>query len=563
MAEIIKNVKYLDINGVSYDIGYFSEEERAKLAGMVSPIEGITINGESVTVDKNKIANLTDIQKKLIAGTGVAIDGNTISVTLDTSLWVLLEDHLPTEPEEGNENKIHLLRVEPVQAGDGLGDWFEEYAWIEDVQYGGYRWELLGRAQLDVDLSNYYTKSEVDSKIADASISLAESTEDNKNFLITETNIEGNTEYAVRTMDTDVTVTTEEITVAGGPLSSLYTDAGLGSTIAAGTDLQSLLLKLFCKEIFPTIKVTDATLVSTIANPVITINTTTVEVGTNVEYTVTSGATNFTATPASVSGMTYGYYDGELETYSKDKLISATSITAQSFSNSVSAVASTIPTLSLSGDISSYNIKFKDENGNDSPEGSATYSGVLGVNEGSNVVKAKNTSAVYTGDSSSLRSVYYASNLKTITSTNYTPNKVSETLTSTQKTSTEVIKTVNGRYKYYVGYVDSVPTDKAGIVALNTFTGWITPSTGITITTGGTLPANKTIAIAVPTTGSSSNSLYKLSSILNGMNLESISSFSESTVEYVLADGKSITYTVYSMGTLADWVYGNITITKA
>jgi len=55
---------------------------------------------------------------------------------------------------------------------------------------------------------------------------------------------------AVRSMDTDKTFITEQILVKGGPLSSLLNNVGI-DTIDANTDIQSLLMMLLCKEIFP------------------------------------------------------------------------------------------------------------------------------------------------------------------------------------------------------------------------------------------------------------------------------------------------------------------------
>lgn len=62
-----------------------------------------------------------------------------------------------TLPENGEEHVIYLL---PLQRSK-TGNMFEEYIWVNS------KWELLGTAT--VDLSNYYTKAEVDSLIPDTS----------------------------------------------------------------------------------------------------------------------------------------------------------------------------------------------------------------------------------------------------------------------------------------------------------------------------------------------------------------------------------------------------------
>lgn len=142
------------------------------------------------------------------------------------------------------------------------------------------------------------------------------------------------TGLSVTGMESDVVTTTEDITVAGGPLSNLLTSAGI-KTINKGTDLQSLLFSLFCKELWPTgISSTAGSFnaKSGVASfSVTTSSASLVEPGTILYFNATQGSVNgYTASNASVSGLTYGYStsndnikDGSNTSFSKSWSISS------------------------------------------------------------------------------------------------------------------------------------------------------------------------------------------------------------------------------------------------
>lgn len=92
-------------------------------------------------------AGLATKQDKLHAGDGIYIDENTntISSTLDTNLWVVV-DELPTE--NINENKIYLVQEE--QNGD--------YIYVE-YRYVNGDWIPSGQRIPEVDLSAYLTSA--------------------------------------------------------------------------------------------------------------------------------------------------------------------------------------------------------------------------------------------------------------------------------------------------------------------------------------------------------------------------------------------------------------------
>ena len=92
-------------------------------------------------------------QDKIIAGTGIDITDNTISCTLDTTIFKVVGS-LPAAPLSGDENKIHLV----LSSSAGESNYYDEYLWANNS------WEKIGSYIPSVDLSDYATTSYVDTK---------------------------------------------------------------------------------------------------------------------------------------------------------------------------------------------------------------------------------------------------------------------------------------------------------------------------------------------------------------------------------------------------------------
>ena len=69
-------------------------------------------------------------------------------------------EELPSENIK--EDTIYLVPIEP----DIEGNNYEEYIYVNN------QWELLGKIGVQVDLTNYYTKQEIDSMIGDVESTL-------------------------------------------------------------------------------------------------------------------------------------------------------------------------------------------------------------------------------------------------------------------------------------------------------------------------------------------------------------------------------------------------------
>ena len=108
-------------------------------------------------------------QATITPGTGLEFEGNTLNVTLDTTVFKVVSA-LPDSPAQGDENKIHLVPAESTGANNA----YTEYVWINST------WEILGEYQSEVDLTPYLKTSDAEStylKITDAESEYATKTE--------------------------------------------------------------------------------------------------------------------------------------------------------------------------------------------------------------------------------------------------------------------------------------------------------------------------------------------------------------------------------------------------
>ena len=116
------------------------------------------INNEATArtqADSELQSKINTKQDKIIAGTGIDITDNTISCTLDTTIFKVVNS-LPTTPPSSDKNKIHLV----LSSSAGESNSYDEYLWVNNS------WEKIGTFIPSVDLSDYATTSYVDTQIA-------------------------------------------------------------------------------------------------------------------------------------------------------------------------------------------------------------------------------------------------------------------------------------------------------------------------------------------------------------------------------------------------------------
>lgn len=159
------NIKNINVGGQSYSVGYSSNDytssEKSKLAGVaagaqVNVIESVKVEGGNVSL-AGKVANITGLQKKLVAGNGISInDDGTISINLSESSPFKFEDELPTPAPGWRPGTtpatfdIYKIYVVPNKSG-AEGNLYNEYIW--DNVKG--KWELVGEFKSAIDLSPY------------------------------------------------------------------------------------------------------------------------------------------------------------------------------------------------------------------------------------------------------------------------------------------------------------------------------------------------------------------------------------------------------------------------
>ena len=149
----------INLNGVSYDIEDASAQSQVstltsdlsqEVSNRQSAVQGVQDNLDN-EVKRAKAAE--KVNADAIAALKSTVDG------LDLTLYVIV-DSLPVS--DIKTNKIYLVR----NASGADNNIYTEYAYINSA------WEKIGEYKADVDLSNYYTKSQTDNLLsakADAS----------------------------------------------------------------------------------------------------------------------------------------------------------------------------------------------------------------------------------------------------------------------------------------------------------------------------------------------------------------------------------------------------------
>lgn len=98
-------------------------------------------------------------QNKLTAGNGISIDEktNTISFNGDTTVFVFVET-LPSV-DTAKTDKIYVVPSAKTSEGNSYTEWFVKVSGNTKI------WEKLGEFKEDIDLKDYYTKTEAESMV--------------------------------------------------------------------------------------------------------------------------------------------------------------------------------------------------------------------------------------------------------------------------------------------------------------------------------------------------------------------------------------------------------------
>ena len=397
-------------------------------------------------------------------------------------------------------------------------------------------------------------------------------------------NADENGALGLHNIKTNATILHTDITVAGLDEKFGAGNYKNGTTIAAGTDIYTILQNILCKELYPqevpgnTITYSSLTYsLSTNtpqfkltynngANEITGTTATDIEVGTLI--TLASGSVSGSTTPAKtkdskVSNMLYGYsYD-----INKENTSTATTITAANIQISQDTTKNYKIAAALTGFTNSNKVTPTQASSN--ANGATLQSNVnIGyLSEGTNKVTVSATGATYTYSCDSIPSVYCLSNLGNVNS-EYTTNEVPAVVNkSVTASASSISKTITAKYKYFIGCKNTLDASTltssdirnlSGITDYNTGenisgNGWI--ETGSTATTtiidaNAAISDGNSIIIACPKT-------YKLVSIENEIGMSQLGEFQllDKNIN-VQTGGIETPYSIYVMyisngGTLA------------
>ena len=409
---------------------------------------------------------------------------------------------------------------------------------------------------VEVDVSAFLSENEFGDGLVVTdhvvSVALAEHTKgDNDNYLVME---EG--KLAVREIEADDTKLKKPIVVAG--LSGQFGAGNYsnGNTIPAGTDIQTILQNLLCKELYPTATSTNGTISNSIAQPTVTLSHSgTIEVGTEVSLNSASVAeSTVSTTPNKVTGMTNGYSAADDDS-------------ADSTATSVSKEWSTSRTgnaYSMSATVTKFN------GGNTTATTPATVATrsmtatTLGyAAEGTNKIKISVTGDTFTGSVAEIPVMYLVSNLgNTDASKKTTKVNAQSNITPAAPTNSREVS-VTGKYKYFLGYSDNTTYNQfnsESVRKLNAKTDWIEIDRTTTIV--GDKPSmtsnGKSIVVACP-------AKYQLATIQNGVGANILPNFTSIGNVDVTTGSITTSYKVYvypiTNGAAVE--FKNVTLTKA
>lgn len=348
---------------------------------------------------------------------------------------------------------------------------------------------LIQEAQLEAGDAISIENQTVSVKVADETTNAVDDKSTNKNFV----KINENNELEVKGVDTDATVTTEDITIAGGPLASIALQAYPSGILPSGTSIQDILKALLCVEIWDNPSVS-YTFTTTTSNPTINFNKSgsSFPVGTSISLSATHG-TSSAQQKAVASGFgSTGYFSGD------------TAVEQASYTQNVT------PTASGDYELQASFTGFKNLDGTSVAANSGESTTVY-ISQGTNTYSVNESGLTYTPATFSDVTLYDRSNLN---GKSETPIVISEenfesssAYAASKMGTSSLSRSVTGYYPIYYGTIATTNATDA------TFTESVIKGFGNThnsVPSSVTTPANTgAFAIAIP----EGNSNYSKSSI--------------------------------------------------
>lgn len=429
-------------------------------------IKAIKTSINNLNGDVEEILETLEALTSATEKNATAISGNTTAINALTERMAVVEGIEHAADVVYEENTIYLVDKD----GNKLGDGFDASDFVVDGM-------LESVTPVEGTNEFKFTFKKVDGSTEDFNVDFSKFVDTYKADETSLTLDSTTNTFSIKNVEANKTKLGQKITIAGGPLANNIAESGevwpaawtngTEKFIPENATMYDIVMNLFCVEKWPTnVTTSNATLVSTVSTPSLTYNgknsnnnSTTVEVGTTVSYEAKSGKSDNTATPSKAIGFTYGYSSANDNT--KDN--AGTSISATF--GTVSAVTSSVPTLTLSGKVS----ETVEGTAGSAATGAATKSGNVVIALGDNKIKAQSKSITYTGTCSALPVYYGCSNLGNTDNNGTTyPSTAKEEVTLTSEAVNSGTIEINciGAYKVFVGYVADVPTTSAGVRAM-------------------------------------------------------------------------------------------------
>lgn len=352
--------------------------------------------------------------------------------------------------------------------------------------------------------------------------------------------ISGSNQLSVKEVKSNLTKTTDDILIAGGPLADEVASTFPEGKIPAGTDLQALLVSLFAKEIYPSASVSNGKLTSAFAKPTVSVGSAgqTVEVGTPVsigQFAAYEPAN--TPTARTYSGFTNGWSAADDDSKDGDGNPAAVQVTSISMNTGDYTVKRTYTLFGKSSD-STTTVTNADK------ASAVIATDNVVVEEGDNKVRFDISGPGHKGTVLASPEYFIVSNFGNTDSTKKVDAQVQQDLSNTSATAAYQEYKVTGRYKFFFGYTaKSVASEmtSAEIRALNgVASGWINPSGNTQIFGESGIKSNGTsIVIAVPNT-------YELKAVSDKLGNDMKGTFNNiADVEVNLAGTAKTQYTVF------------------
>ena len=245
------------------------------------------------------------------------------------------------------------------------------------------------------------------------------------------------------TTEADKLYTTEDITIAGGPMESLLTKVFKDGKIPAGTSLHDFFKLMACTDTYPTTSSVDGTFSVSISAPSITASVKTgsvVEFGSTTKINKVSATASLpSATAAQVTGMTYGY-----KTTADGAKNDATSI-SKSWSYNVNSD----DTYSLTASVSGFTGLVNSSDSDAVIENCYLDEQTLTVGLGANKLTVTESGVGYTGSVDGISSVYIISNIGSTSDDKKTAAISAQTNIERNPTNKSSEYTLTGVYPVY------------------------------------------------------------------------------------------------------------------